>query len=41
VRAQAALERFGVLATLEKGRSFHSADEATRALAPGAAGRPA
>jgi MFS superfamily sulfate permease-like transporter len=39
VRAQAALERFGVLATLRQGRLFHSVDEATRALAPDAAVR--
>jgi sulfate permease, SulP family len=41
VRAQAALEGFGVLATLGQGRLFHSVDEATRTLAPGAAVRPA
>ena len=40
VRAQAALERFGVLATLGRGRLFHSVDEATRTLAPDAAVRP-
>ncbi len=41
VRAQEALERFGVLATLGQGRLFHSVDEATRTLAPDAAVRPA
>jgi sulfate permease, SulP family len=41
VRAQAALERFGVLATLGQGRLFHSVDEATRTLAPDAAVRQA
>jgi len=41
VRAQAALERFGVLATLGEGRLFHSVDEATRTLAPDAAVRQA
>jgi len=40
VRAQAALERFGVLAALGQGRLFHSVDEATRTLAPDAAVRP-
>jgi len=40
VRAQEALERFGVLATLGQGRLFHSVDHATRALAPDAAVRP-
>ncbi len=40
VRAQAALERFGVLTTLGKSRLFHSVDEATRTLAPDAALRP-
>jgi MFS superfamily sulfate permease-like transporter len=37
VRAQAALENFGVMATLGKDRLFHSVDEATRKLAPEAA----
>ena len=37
VRAQAALESFGVMATLGKDRLFHSVDEATRKLAPEAA----
>ncbi|ARN82318.1 SulP family inorganic anion transporter [Methylocystis bryophila] len=41
VRAQAALKRFGVSATLGEGHIFHSVDEATRALAPDAAVRPA
>ena len=41
VRAQEALERFGVLATLGQGRLFHSVDEATRTLAPDAAVRRA
>jgi len=41
VRAQAALERYSVLATLGQGRLFHSVDDATRALAPDAAVRPA
>ncbi len=36
VRAQAALESFGVMAILGAGRLFHSVDEATRKLAPGA-----
>jgi sulfate permease, SulP family len=34
VRAQEALERFGVLAALGADRLFHSVDEATKALAP-------
>ena len=34
VRAQAALESFGVMATLGQDRLFHSVDEATRKLAP-------
>jgi MFS superfamily sulfate permease-like transporter len=34
VRAQEALERFGVLAELGEGHLFRSVDEATRALAP-------
>ncbi len=37
VRAQAALENFGVMATLGEDRLFHSVDEATRKLAPEAA----
>ena len=37
VRAQAALESFGVMATLGEDRLFHSVDEATRKLAPEAA----
>ncbi len=37
VRAQAALEKFGVMATLGEGRIFHSVDEATRKLVPGIA----
>ncbi len=37
VRAQAALESFGVMATLGQDRLFHSVDEATRKLAPEAA----
>ena len=37
VRAQAALESFGVMATLGRDRLFHSVDEATRKLAPEAA----
>jgi MFS superfamily sulfate permease-like transporter len=37
VRAQAALEHFGVMATLGRDRLFHSVDEATRKLAPEAA----
>ncbi|MGA8169401.1 MAG: SulP family inorganic anion transporter [Methylocystis sp.] len=37
VRAQAALENFGVMATLRADRLFHSVDEATRKLAPDAA----
>lgn len=39
VRAQAALERFGVLKELGEGRLFRSVDEATRALAPDAEAR--
>jgi SulP family sulfate permease len=35
VRAQDALERYGVMAAIGQGRMFHSVDEATRALAPG------
>ena len=38
VRAQEALEKFGVFATLGEGRVFHSVDDATRKLAPAAAG---
>jgi sulfate permease, SulP family len=38
-RAEAALERFGVLKTMGAGRLFHSVDEATRSLAPDAAVR--
>jgi len=37
VRAQAALENFGVMATLGQDHLFHSVDEATRKLAPEAA----
>jgi SulP family sulfate permease len=37
VRAQAALENFGVMATLGQDRLFHSVDEATRKLAAEAA----
>ena len=37
VRAQAALENFGVMATLGQDRLFHSVDEATRKLAVDAA----
>ncbi|MGC1862391.1 MAG: hypothetical protein WA733_15065 [Methylocystis sp.] len=37
VRAQAALESFGVMATLGPDRLFHSVDEATRKLAVEAA----
>ena len=37
VRAQAALESYGVMATLGRDRLFHSVDEATRQLAPEAA----
>ena len=36
VRAQTALEDFGVMAELHPERLFHSVDEATRALSPGA-----
>jgi SulP family sulfate permease len=36
VRAQQSLEHFGVLAACGDGRVFHSVDEATRMLAPGA-----
>jgi SulP family sulfate permease len=36
VRAQRSLEHFGVLAACGDGRVFHSVDEATRTLAPGA-----
>ena len=39
VRAEAALEHFGVLKTMGDGRLFHSVDEATRSLAPDAAVR--
>ncbi len=41
VRAQAALERYGVSATLGEGHLFHSVDQATQTLAPNAAVRPA
>jgi len=37
LRAQETLERFGVMAELGAERLFHSVDEATRVLAPGAA----